>query len=178
MANLSKEDEVDKIWDMSELTFGPVQVVIVNHGIATMDDVPLADMTLNQWNNTIQTNLTSSFIVCRQYLKYLRDADEIVKEKASIILVGSTAGKYGEANHADYAASKSGPFDTLTIFHLDTFADKFPAMMYGLTLSLKNEIVKIAPKGRVNCVAPGWVKTPMAAEALKNPVVMYRSLAT
>ena len=32
-------------------------------------------------------------------------------------------------------------------------------MMYGLTMSLKNEIVKIAPKGRVNCIGPGWVRT-------------------
>ena len=50
--------------------------------------------------------------------------------------------------------------------------------MYGLLLSLKNEIVKIAPSGRVNCIAPGWVSTPMAAEALKNPDVVYRALAT
>ena len=35
-------------------------------------------------------------------------------------------------------------------------------MMNGLLLSLKNEIVNIAPKGRVNCVSPGWVRTPMA----------------
>lgn len=53
-----------------------------------------------------------------------------------------------------------------------------PAMMYGLLLSLKNEIVKIAPKGRINCVAPGWVNTPMATEALANPDVVYRALAT
>jgi len=33
------------------------------------------------------------------------------------------------------------------------------AMMYGLTMSLKNEIVKIAPAARVNTIAPGWVKT-------------------
>jgi len=52
------------------------------------------------------------------------------------------------------------------------------AMMYGLTLSLKNEIVNIAPQGRVNCVAPGWVKTPMAEEAMKDKAVVYRSLAT
>lgn len=50
--------------------------------------------------------------------------------------------------------------------------------MYGLTLSLKNEIVSIAPKGRVNSVAPGWVYTPMASEALKDPQVVYQSLAT
>lgn len=51
-------------------------------------------------------------------------------------------------------------------------------MMYGLTLTLKNEIVKIAPKGRVNCVAPGWVRTPMAEAALQNPSVVYQALAT
>lgn len=51
-------------------------------------------------------------------------------------------------------------------------------MMYGLLLSLKNEIVKIAPKGRVNVIAPGWVRTPLAEEALKDPNVVYRSLAT
>lgn len=50
--------------------------------------------------------------------------------------------------------------------------------MYGLTMSLKNEVVKIAPEGRVNCVAPGWEDTPMAVEALKNPKVIYQALAT
>lgn len=51
-------------------------------------------------------------------------------------------------------------------------------MMYGLTLSLKNEIVQIAPRARVNCVAPGWVRTPMTSEALQDPQAIYRSLAT
>ncbi|KAI5984234.1 hypothetical protein EDC04DRAFT_1661700 [Pisolithus marmoratus] len=51
-------------------------------------------------------------------------------------------------------------------------------MMYGLTLTLKNEIVKIAPKGRVNCIAPGWVRTPMAETALRDPDAIYCSLAT
>lgn len=67
--------------------------------------------------------------------------------------------------------------------------------MYGFTLSLKNEIVKIAPRGRVNCVAPGWVsikgpaytaftqrcaqvKTSMASEALADPSIIYQALAT
>ena len=111
MADLSKEDEVEKIWDRSELTFGPVQVVVVNHGIWPKQDVPLADMTLERWNGTMQANLTSSFIVCREYLKGLRRVGDDLKEKAAIILVGSTAGKYGEANHADYATSKSGSYD-------------------------------------------------------------------
>ena len=56
----------------------------------------------------------------------------------AIVLVGSTAGKFGEAGHADYAASKS-------------------AMTGGMMLSLKNEIVKLAPMGRINTVAPGQI---------------------
>lgn len=50
--------------------------------------------------------------------------------------------------------------------------------MYGLTLTLKNEIVKIAPKGRVNSVGPGFVKTRMVEEALKDPDVRYSALST
>lgn len=51
------------------------------------------------------------------------------------------------------------------------------AMMYGFTMSLKNEIVKIAPRGRVNCVAPGWTKTPMAAAGMKDPTQVGMALA-
>ena len=58
------------------------------------------------------------------------------------MLVGSTAGVFGEAGHADYAAAKS-------------------AILVGLLLSLKNEIVRVAPHGRVNAVAPGWTESPM-----------------
>jgi 3-oxoacyl-[acyl-carrier protein] reductase len=65
------------------------------------------------------------------------------------VLVGSTAGLVGEAGHADYAAAKS-------------------AVLHGLLLSLKNEIVRIAPLGRVNAVSPGWTESPMTREALSE----------
>ncbi|KAJ7585254.1 hypothetical protein C8J56DRAFT_1053637 [Mycena floridula] len=159
-ADLSIEADVVKLFEnISSGLFGPVQVVIVNHGIWITDDTPLKDMSLERWHKTMNTNLTSSFLVCREFLKHLDTASEEAKAKASILFIGSSAGKFGEANHADYAASKS-------------------AMMYGLTYTLKNEIVKVAPKGRVNTIAPGWVMTPMAEETLKNPDVVYRALAT
>lgn len=50
--------------------------------------------------------------------------------------------------------------------------------MYGLTPTLKNEIVAIAPQGRVNSVNPGWVATPLAAETLKDIKFVERALAT
>ncbi|KAJ7512040.1 NAD-P-binding protein [Mycena galericulata] len=158
-ANLSEETDVARMFVEAGDALGPVQVVIINHGVWPTADEPVARMTLERWRSTIDTNLTASFLVAREYLRQLEAAPDALKEKASILFVGSTAGKYGEAGHADYASSKS-------------------ALMYGLTLSLKNEIVKIAPKGRVNCVAPGWVKTPMAEETLKDPAAVYRALAS
>ncbi|KAG1897356.1 uncharacterized protein F5891DRAFT_1049078 [Suillus fuscotomentosus] len=50
-------------------------------------------------------------------------------------------------------------------------------MMCGLTTTLKSEIVKIAPRGRVNCIAPGWVPTPMVQEALNDPAISGPVLA-
>ncbi|KAG9310861.1 NAD(P)-binding protein [Chiua virens] len=157
-ANLADETSVANMFTAIAHA-GPVQVLVVNHGIWPIEDVPLTEMTLQRWNYTLSTNLTSSFLACREYLQRLKHATAEQKEKAAIVFIGSTAGKYGEAGHADYAVTKS-------------------AMMYGLTMSLKNEIVKIAPKGRVNTVAPGWVRTPMAESALADPNVVYRALAT
>ncbi|KIP06769.1 hypothetical protein PHLGIDRAFT_106623 [Phlebiopsis gigantea 11061_1 CR5-6] len=158
-ADLTQENAVTQLFADASSTFGPVQVIIVNHGYWPPEDVPIARMALAQWNATVSTDLTSSFLVLRAYLNGLERADAVTKDKAAIVLIGSTAGKYGEAGHADYAACKS-------------------AMMYGLAMSLKNEIVKIAPSGRVNCVAPGWVRTPMATSALEDPRVVYQALAT
>ena len=52
------------------------------------------------------------------------------------------------------------------------------ALMYGLTMTLKNEIVKIAPKGRVNSVGPGWVLTALAEQSLNNPRIAYQALGS
>ncbi|KAG6830362.1 hypothetical protein H0H87_008308 [Tephrocybe sp. NHM501043] len=158
-ADLTVEDAVAKLFESASSHFGPVQIIIVNHAIWPISSEPVVQMSLDQWRSTIDINLTASFLVCREFLKGLQSASESAKDYASILFIGSSSGKFGEFGHADYSASKS-------------------AMMYGFTLTLKNEIVKIAPKGRVNCVAPGWVRTPMVAEALNDPEVAYRAIAT
>jgi NAD(P)-dependent dehydrogenase (short-subunit alcohol dehydrogenase family) len=110
-ADLSSESAVKSMFDaLSGTSFGPVAVIVVNHGIWSPQDVPIVDMTIEQWDHTISANLTSSFLVCREFLRHLRAATESVKDRAAIVLIGSTSGKYGEANHGDYAISKSGEF--------------------------------------------------------------------
>lgn len=160
-ADVTKESDIKALFATAEKVHQvPVQILIVNHGIWPVEPVPLADMTLSQWRNTHAVNLDGPFLLCREFLQRLRDVKTAeVLNPVSICFIGSTAGKFGEADHADYASTKA-------------------ALMYGLTITLKNEIVRIAPKGRVNSVNPGWVATPMAEETLKDQQVMRRALAT
>ena len=110
-------------------------------------DVPVAQMSLARWKKTLDENLTATFLTARGYLRHVEQA-----EQGSLVLVGSTAGIFGEAGHADYSASKAG-------------------MTHGLLLSLKNEVVRSAPTARVNLVAPGWTVTPMTEKDLTDELV-------
>lgn len=188
-ADLSSESAVISLFSSKSIErFGPVEVVVVNHGAYIDKHVLVKDMSLAQWEKTMSNNLTSSFLAVREYLKRLEKGISVsvgmgtrFGERAAITLVGSTAGKFGEARHTDYAASKSGgkpsSFITLTVRLSTDVSPRRIAMMYGFTMSLKNEIVKIAPRGRVNCVAPGWTKTPMAAAGMKDPTQVGMALA-
>jgi len=109
----------------------PVHALVVNHGIWIAEEAPLAAMAAAQWRRTMAANLDSYFHVIQAFAP-------LIPEGGSIVLVASTAGQRGEAFHADYAASK------------------------GATISLtKSLAVELAPRVRVNCVAPGWVDTEM-----------------
>lgn len=95
-ANLTVEEDVMRLFSPPKNdTWGPVQVIVINHAIYTTPIQPLVDITLERWKNTLDSNLTSSFLVAREYLRGLRTADEGAKEKASMVLIGSTAGKFG-----------------------------------------------------------------------------------
>lgn len=155
-ADLKEEAEVDLMFARIEEDLGLLDGIVVNAGIWEPTEVPLHEMSLAQWQHTQATNLTSAFLSCRGYLRQLARTRP---NEASIVLVSSTAALFGEENHADYSAAKAG-------------------MSYGLTLTLKNEIVRLSPRGRVNCVCPGWVATPMSADALLDPVQVGRATAT
>lgn len=155
-ADLMEEAEVDTLFGQIEEDLGPLDGVVVNAGIWVETPAPLADLTLAQWEGTLAADLRSAFLTCRGFLRQLRRHP---REAASIVLVASTAALFGEENHADYSAAKA-------------------AMAYGLTRTLKNEIVRLAPRGRVNCICPGWVATPMSAEALADVAMVNRVTAT
>jgi 3-oxoacyl-[acyl-carrier protein] reductase len=137
-ADLTLEAEVERLFAEIEAGLGPVEVLVANAGMWPPDDTPLEQMTLKQWNNTLAVNLTSTFLTLREFCR------GVVRHKLtdpSAVLIGSTAAVFGEAGHADYAAAKAG-------------------LTYGLARSMKNEIARLAPRGRVNVVCPGWTLTP------------------
>ncbi|MBE0525907.1 MAG: SDR family oxidoreductase [Candidatus Thorarchaeota archaeon] len=151
----TNEAEVESMFKQANAKFGRVDILVANAGIANHEGIAIQDMSLKQWEKTISVNLTGSFLCAKHFFGNL---ENFKGDSASLILVGSTAGFFGEAWYSDYATSKAG--------------------MHGLMMSLKNEITHIAPKGRVNLVNPGWTLTPMAEEALTDKDMVTRILQT
>jgi 3-oxoacyl-[acyl-carrier protein] reductase len=131
-ADLTVEREADLLFDR----IGPLDACAAVAGEWPRDDVPVWDLPLERWEATLRANLTTAFLTARGFLRSVAD-----QNRGSLVLVGSTAGIFGEAGHADYAAAK--------------------AALVGLLLSLKNEVVRVAPLARVNAVFPGWTASPM-----------------
>jgi 3-oxoacyl-[acyl-carrier protein] reductase len=130
-ADLTREDEVERMFAEA----GRLDVCIAVAGVWPSEDVPVWELPLARWRETVDANLTATFLTARGFLRQLEG-------DGALVLVGSTAGIFGEAGHADYAAAKS-------------------AVLGGLLLSLKNEAVRKSPGTRVNAVAPGWTESPM-----------------
>jgi NAD(P)-dependent dehydrogenase (short-subunit alcohol dehydrogenase family) len=106
-ADVTSEADISKLFLVIN-SDRAIQVLVLNHGVWPTADIPLADMSLEQWNHTVTTNLTSNFMLSRGYLNGLKLLSDIQQSKAAVVMVGSTAGKYGEAGHSDYASAKSG----------------------------------------------------------------------
>jgi 3-oxoacyl-[acyl-carrier protein] reductase len=148
-ADLTDEAEVERLFGAA----GSLDVCAAVAGIWPEEDVPVWQLPLERWEATLRANLTATFLTARGFLREVERSGH-----GSLVLVGSTAGIFGEAGHADYAAAKSG-------------------IVHGLLLSLKNEVVRVAPRARVNAVAPGWTESPMT-RGLITPETLERVTTT
>ena len=159
-ADLTREAQVERMWKRIDSAMGEVDTVVANAGSWETRDVPLHQMSLKQWNSTLDAVLTSAFLATRAFLQRVE-----CQRRGNVVLVGSTAGVFGEAGHADYASAKA-------------------AMAYGLVRTLKNELPRLAPHtaeycgGRINCVCPGWTVVPRNAAKLKDASIVKRVTAT
>ncbi len=155
-ANLTVEAEVDRLFAETAAAFGPVEILIANAGHWPAEVQPLHQLSLERWNKTIAVNLTSVFLCARAFFRGIAEHGLI---DPAAVLIGSTAAVFGEAGHSDYAAAKAG-------------------LTYGLARSLKNEIARLTPRGRVNVVCPGWTATPLRSNLGQNPSKVQRVLQT
>ena len=152
--DLTDEAAADRVVAGALREMGRLDVLVANAGRWPPDDEPVWDMSLERWRATLAANLDSVFLSCRAFLRHVRSTGT-----GTIVIVSSTAGIFGEAGHADYAAAKA-------------------AVAGGFLKSLKNEIVRIAPGGRVNAVCPGWTATDMARDALANDAAVAKITRT
>ena len=153
-ADLTIEEEADALVPQALDALGRVDVLVANAGKWPEEDEPVWEMSYDRWRQTIASNLDSVYLSCRSFLRHVATTGT-----GNIVIVSSTAGLFGEAGHADYASAKAG-------------------LIGGLLNSLKNEIVRIAPFGRVNVVCPGWTVTEMARSALEDPTLEPRVTRT
>lgn len=152
--DLTREEEADRVFAETRTGLGGLDACAAVAGVWPAEDVPLWELPLERWEETLRRNLTVTFLTARGFLREVQRCGH-----GSLVLVGSTAGLFGEAGHADYAAAKS-------------------AVVGGLLLSLKNEVVRIAPRARVNAVCPGWTISPMTRSTLDDPEVLERATRT
>jgi 3-oxoacyl-[acyl-carrier protein] reductase len=153
-ADLTREDEAERLFAEASEAFGGLEVCAAVAGVWPEEDVPVWRLPLDRWEETVRANLTATFLTARGFLREVERFGH-----GSLVLVGSSAGIFGEAGHADYAAAKAG-------------------VVHGLLLSMKNEVVRVAPRARVNAVCPGWTESPMTRSTLDDPGVIERVTRT
>ena len=129
-ADVSKSDEVERMF--SEIH--GIDILVNNAGIAQTK--LFTDITDDDWNNMISSNLSSAFYCCREALPYM-----IRQHFGRIINISSMWGQVGGSCEVHYSASKAG--------------------IIGLTkaLAMEEGLSGIT----VNCIAPGVIKTDMTS---------------
>jgi 3-oxoacyl-[acyl-carrier protein] reductase len=136
--DVSRSEGAEAIIDATLRRFGQLDILVANAGI--WQGAPVEEMSDDLWDRVLDANLRGTWTCCRAAVPAMKSAG-----KGSIVIVSSTAGQRGEAGYSNYAASKGGQI---------SFA--------------KSLAVELAPRIRVNCVAPGWVETDMNNEVFSS----------
>jgi 3-oxoacyl-[acyl-carrier protein] reductase len=133
--NVADADSIAAVIKSITDEFGAVSILVNNAGI-TKDNL-LMMMKEDQWNDIIDTNLTSVYRLSKAVIRNM-----MKKKKGRIINIASVVGLTGNPGQTNYSATKAG--------------------MLGFTKSLAQEIG--SRNITVNCVAPGFIDTDMTRE--------------
>ncbi|KAF2223482.1 hypothetical protein BDZ85DRAFT_167875, partial [Elsinoe ampelina] len=138
--------------------FGPISLLAANAGITNEQSHPnIWEMPVETWDNVYRVNVRGTFLTIKHFLLCAKEHQDRTGElvrNLSIVVTGSECGVFGQAGHSEYASGKAG-------------------LQYGLVLTVKNEIVRLNPRGRINAVAPGWVDTELIGDRLDDERELY-----
>lgn len=137
-ADISVDGESDRAVDAAVERLGPLRGMVVSAGI--FEGIPIEEMTTEFWDRTMAINLRGTFLAVRAAARQMRAAGQ----GGSIVIYTSTAGQRGSDVFSAYATSKGAQ-----------------------TLFMRSMAKELASDGiRVNCIAPAWTDTDMAAPSL------------
>jgi len=147
-ADVSKEDQVQAMFQRMCKEFGTVDILVNNAGL--QQDAAFDQMTLTQWNRVLDVNLTGQFLCSREAIREFKRrgvVPEISCAAGKIICVGSVHEVIPWAGHVNYAASKG-----------------------GVMLMMKSIAQEVAAhRIRVNSISPGAIRTPINTDAWNTP---------
>ncbi len=126
--NVAVESDVRACIDRTLAEYGRIDALVNNAGIM-VERKPVDELTLEEWNEVLATNLTGYFLCAKYAIPSLR------KTNGCIVNIASTRALQSEPDTESYSASKGG----------------IVALTHAMAVSL-------GPKVRVNCVSPGWIE--------------------
>jgi glucose 1-dehydrogenase len=142
--DVSKEDQVQEMFRRATDAFGTLDILINNAGL--QKDAPFVNMTLSQWQQVIDVNLTGQFLCAREAVRIFQRQGvrkDVSCAAGKIVCISSVHDVIPWAGHVNYAASKG-----------------------GISMMMKSIAQEVAPyRIRVNSVSPGAIRTPINMEA-------------
>jgi glucose 1-dehydrogenase len=146
-ADVSDEQDVEKLFAETLKAFGRVDILVANSGL--QKDAPIADMTLKDWNTVINVNLTGQFLCARAALRQFAKQDirpDVSRARGKIIHMSSVHQVIPWAGHVNYAASKGG----------------VDLLMRSIAQEVGEQRI------RVNSIAPGAIRTAINTKATEG----------
>lgn len=146
-ADVSSEKEVETLFTEIVSAFGRLDILLANSGMQR--DAPTVDMSLEEWNQVLQVNLTGQFLCVRAALRQFRQQEirkDVSRAAGKIIQMSSVHQLIPWAGRANYAASKG-----------------------GLDLLMRSVAQEVGEQRiRVNAIAPGAIRTAINRDATEG----------
>ncbi|WP_096225608.1 SDR family NAD(P)-dependent oxidoreductase [Geobacillus sp. FJAT-46040] len=130
-ADVRKVDDIERFVQEAAGRFGRIDYLINNAGVSRWKSP--YELTVEEWDDVLSTNLRSAFFASREAAKYMRRN----AKGGAIVNIASTRTLMSEPNSEAYAASKGG----------------LVALTHALAVSFADDRI------RVNCISPGWIET-------------------